>query len=217
MPQMRTLESHAANGVFVYAERSRDITKLSTALAVAQGQIDEPKKNRTGQYGDYADLAALRRAARAALALNGLAVIQTYHLSSSDMVLNTTLLHTSGEFISSQVPIKGNANPQQVMAYATYMRRMSYAAILGLSSDDDDDGESAADAAAGSDSKQLEERALRALRTADSDEQIRKVLRTVDQMEQAHSLLEGATARANKVANLRRSELAKAKKSEAAK
>lgn len=119
MPTMRNLESFHADGVFVYVERSKEIATLFSSLVKAMGEMEEPKKNRKGQYGEYTDLPALRRATRVPLASNGLAVIQTFHMNEGEMVLNTTLAHSSGEYLSSQTPIKTSQNPQQTMAYAT--------------------------------------------------------------------------------------------------
>ena len=129
MPTIRTLESNVAGGVFVYVERSKEIAKLFASLVKAQGEFEEVRKNRTGQYGEYADLASLRKATKAALANNGLAVFQTFHLVNDEMILNTTLAHSSGEYMSSQVPIKAASNPQQTTATVTYYRRMSYNAV----------------------------------------------------------------------------------------
>jgi hypothetical protein len=212
MPTMRTLEAHAQPGVFVYVERSKDIARLSAALVKAQGEMEEPRKNRKGQYGEYADLAALRKAARLPLANNGLSVTQTFHLADSDMVLNTTLMHQTGEWISSQVPIKASQNPQQTMAYATYMRRMAYSALLSLSSEDDDDGEGAADAAvaaANEDGLALVERARKSLRSAESAEAIEKVLKAVADYEARREMPPGSTNELRKVAEVRRAALSR--------
>lgn len=182
MNPVRQVDSAAPSGVFIYVERSKECGKLYSALGKALGDIEEPKKNRTGQYGEYADLAALRKATRGPLAANGLFVMQTFHIAGSELILNTTLGHSSGEYVSSQVPIKTSQNPQQTMGYATYMRRMAYSAILSLSAEDDDDGEAASDAAASAanDGQQAEVNAAsKALRQAESPERVSEVLEKV--------------------------------------
>lgn len=214
MPTIRTLESHVSNGVFVYVERSKEIAKLFSSLVKAMGEMEEPKKNRKGQYGEYADLSALRRATRTPLASNGLAVIQTFHLSEGEMVLNTTLAHTSGEYLSSQTPIKTSQNPQQTMAYATYMRRMAYSAILSLSSEDDDDGEGAADAAASAASEGRENlyaRADKSIKTAATPAAVDEILRRVEAKVQAGEMDARAVSDLRKVGETRKAILAKAK------
>lgn len=212
MPTIRTLESSVANGVFVYVERSKEIAKLFSALVTAMGQMEEPKKNRKGQYGEYADLSALRRATRGPLSQNGLAVIQTFHMGETDMVLNTTLAHASGEYLSSQTPIKTSQNPQQTMAYATYMRRMAYSAILSLSSEDDDDGEGAADAAASAASEGREAlyaRADKSIKTAATEAAVDDILRRVEAKVAAGEMDRSALADLRKVADARKGILAR--------
>lgn len=210
MPVVRTLESHVGTGVFLYVERSREIGKLFASLVKAMGEMEEPKKNRKGQYGEYADLASLRKATRLPLARNGLAVIQTFHMLNDEMVLNTTLAHTSGEYMSSQTPIKASQNPQQTMAYATYMRRMAYSAILSLSSEDDDDGEGAADAAASAATQGREvlyTRAEKSLKTAQTPEAIDAILSRVDAKVKAGEMDDRAGSDLRKVADSRKAAL----------
>ena len=210
MPTIRTLESNVAGGVFVYVERSKEIAKLFASLVKAQGEFEEVRKNRTGQYGQYADLASLRKATTSSLANNGLAVFQTFHLVNDEMILNTTLAHSSGEYMSTQVPIKAASNPQQTTATVTYYRRMSYSAMLCLASEEDDDGEGAADAAAsaaGASKKDLLERARKSLVVAESDAVIVKVLQAVEQYETDGTMPAGATDQMRKVAELRRAQL----------
>lgn len=212
MPEIRTIERAAHNSVFVYVERSKEIAKLFAALVAAMGQMEEPRKNRRGQYGEYADLAALRKATRAPLAHNGLAVIQTFHMNEGELVLNTTLAHTSGEYLSSQTPIKTSQNPQQTMAYATYMRRMAYSALLALSSEDDDDGQGAADAAVAAASQGREvlyQRAERSIKTADNVEAIDALLKRIDAKVRSGEMDDQAGVDLRKVADARRQALAK--------
>jgi hypothetical protein len=209
---MRTLESHVNTGVFIYVERSKDCAKLFAALVKAQGEMEEPKKNRKGQYGEYADLAALRKASRLPLSANGLAVFQTFHMGETDMVLNTTLAHSSGEYLSSQTPLKTSQNPQQTMAYATYMRRMAYSAILALSSEDDDDGQGAADAAVSAvsqDQEALFRRAEKAIQTAATPAAADEVLRRVEARVAAGEMGQSAVNDLRKVAEIRKAVLSK--------
>lgn len=168
MTTVRSLESHALPGVFLYVERSKEVGKLFTALGAANAKFEVPRKNRKGQYGEYADLVALKQATHAGLGANGLFVIQTFHQSGEELVLNTTLGHASGEYISSQVPIKQSVNPQHTTAYVSYMRRMAYAAILCLAADDDQDGEGASAAATSAESEGWDAQFRRALKAIQS-------------------------------------------------
>jgi hypothetical protein len=57
----------------------------------------------------------------------------------------TTLMHESGEFITSiaAMPCKDPSNPQAQGSAITYARRYAYGAILSLDIDDDDDANAA--------------------------------------------------------------------------
>ena len=210
MATVRTLESHAAPGVFLYVERSRECGKLFTALASAHAKFEIPRKNRRGQYGEYADLVALQQATKAGLAANQLFVCQTYHTAGEELILNTTLAHGSGEYISSQVPIKQSQNPQHTTAYATYMRRLAYSAILSLAADDDQDGESASDAATTAESESQEsllKRAMKSIQTADNIAALNTLMGKVRASISAGNLPANAEARLASALNARRIEL----------
>jgi hypothetical protein len=216
---IQPIESHAAKEVFLYVERSKDTGKLFSALAIASGQFEEPKKSRRGQYGNYADLASLRRATKTALAANNLALIQTYHLQGDEMVLNTTLCHASGEYISSQIPIKQSTNPQQTTSYATYMRRMAYASILSVAAEDEDDGEGASDAATSAEVEgweSLYRRALKSIQTAQTVAEIDAVMAKVTAMAADRRMQPDSPVRMQSAANQRKVELRKGGDGEAA-
>lgn len=210
MATVRPLESHAMPGVFLYVERSKDIGKLFTALSTAQGKFETVRKNRKGQYGEYADLVALQQATKAALAANQLLVTQTFHRDGEELILNTTLGHASGEYISSQVPIKQSVNPQHTTAYASYMRRLAYGSILSLAADDDQDGEGASTAAttaAVESQDALMRRAMKSIQTADTVAALEKILAKVRAAVTDGTLPSNAEARLTSAANQRRMEL----------
>ena len=132
--------------------QSETIGKLAEALAKAQGTIEpaqmdseNPAFKQNGRNTRYASLTAMWESARKALAENGLAVTQTTDVSESgEMVMLTTLMHTSGEWIGGVYPIRPTQNTPQGMGSAiTYARRYSLSALLGLTADDDDDGNAA--------------------------------------------------------------------------
>jgi hypothetical protein len=93
----------------------------------------------------YATLTSLWESARAALAKNGLAVTQATDFDGEGrLVLVTTLLHSSGEWIGSVYPVEpADRKPQTLGSALTYARRYAFGALVGLSSDDDDDGNAA--------------------------------------------------------------------------
>lgn len=129
--------------------QSESIGALAAALAKAQGAIKPAvfdKEVNTNTYKfKYATLATLWDTARDALAINGLAVTQTTDIDSGgNILLVTTLLHASGEWIGGVYPVRAKDNmPQTLGSAITYARRYALSAILGLVSDDDDDGNAA--------------------------------------------------------------------------
>ena len=128
--------------------RSIDLKELFSALAKAQGEMEVAGKKSTNPYfkAKYADLAEIVRASRPYLSKHGLSVMQQI-LPNSDggSVLHTILAHASGEWISSQMRIlPPKADVQTLGSYITFLRRYTYAALVGIvSSDEDDDAETA--------------------------------------------------------------------------
>jgi len=81
------------------------------------------------------------------LTSNGLAVTQIADIDSEGRaVLETVLMHTSGEWIKGRLPLLANKpDPQAQGSAITYARRYSLSAIIGLCTEDDDDAERAMD------------------------------------------------------------------------
>lgn len=126
--------------------QSETIGALAAALAKAQGSIKPAAMDRDNPFfkSRYATLTSLWEAARAALSANGLAVTQTTDMGDDGVVLITTLIHASGEWVGSAYPVRATDNkPQSLGSALTYARRYAFAALLGLVSDDDDDGNAA--------------------------------------------------------------------------
>lgn len=126
-------------------EKSEKIDKLAAALAKAQGSLMGAKKNCTNPFhkSKYADLASVIQAAAPALQENELSVVQLTEMHDGRPVLRTTLMHSSGQYISGVNPLympKGDM--QSLGAAMTYARRYAYSAMIGVVSDVDDDGES---------------------------------------------------------------------------
>lgn len=128
------------------ASRSEYINELACALAKAQAEMRIAGLTNQNPYfkSRYADLAEFIRASRPALTKNGLAVIQQI-LPNSDgqNILNTILCHSSGQYIESRMRIIPPKNDIQTLgSYITYLKRYSYASLIGaVSSSEDDDGE----------------------------------------------------------------------------
>jgi hypothetical protein len=135
-------------------EFSATIGALAAALAKAQGEIQDAKKDcvntffkkADGKGTPYSSLSAIRAAVTPAFAKHGLAVAQPFEPHGLDAVCIVTLLmHTSGEWIKSRLVVPLSKKDAQGMGSAiTYGRRYALAAIANVASDDDDDGNEAA-------------------------------------------------------------------------
>lgn len=121
--------------------QSEKIDELAAALAKAQGEITFAAKESLNPHfkSKYADLANVWEACRGPLSRNELSVVQTTELIDSQLLLVTTLMHKSGQWIRSYYPIiTQRQDPQAYGAAMTYSRRYSLAAIVGIAQDDND-------------------------------------------------------------------------------
>ena len=130
--------------------QSEQINELAAALSKMQGQVGPVYKNKTAKIFSkrtntsfsysYADLAGIWDTIRKPLSDAGLSICQTF----SDNMIVTILMHSSGQWIKSLLPINGmSLPPQELGSEITYMRRYGLTSILGISADDDDDGATA--------------------------------------------------------------------------
>jgi hypothetical protein len=121
--------------------QSDSIAALAAALSKAQADITGALKDSSNPFfkSKYADLASCWDACRKQLSANGLAVIQTTDIIADNLVLITTLAHSSGEWVKSITPIlMKDHSPQAQGSGITYARRYALAAIVGLAQIDDD-------------------------------------------------------------------------------
>lgn len=127
--------------------RSPEIHELATALAKAQGAIEDAEKDRTNPHfkSRYADLASVRDAIRSPLSSNGLSFVQLARGEGGHVEVETILMHSSGQFISEVLAMPvGQNTPQGFGSALTYARRYSLMAIVGVAAaEDDDDGDAA--------------------------------------------------------------------------
>src|SRR5690348_7758195 len=101
--------------------QSENVNELAAALAKAQSQITGAVKDSKNPFykSSYADLAACWDACRKQLTENGLSVAQTTEVqpvANQDgyiVVVRTMLLHSSGQWISGQLPVKAKDDGPQ--------------------------------------------------------------------------------------------------------
>ncbi len=137
-------------------KQSESIVKLTEALIKVQAKMEFAKKDsenpffsKQGKPAKYADLASVLEVARELLSANGLAVVQPVEMEGDFYYVETTLLHISGEFISSKIkiaPMKQvkdvgwvpSLDPQSIGTAISYARRYALMALLCIAAEDDD-------------------------------------------------------------------------------
>ena len=126
--------------------RSDSIANLAKALALAQPHIANPALDAVNPHfrSRYATLAAHISAVRAPLAAQGISVVQSTRIDvPGAVVVVTSLIHSSGEWISSEIALPCGATPQTYGSALTYARRYALAALVGIVGDEDDDANAA--------------------------------------------------------------------------
>jgi len=121
--------------------QSEKIEMLAAALCKTQGSIKPAIKDSKNPFfkSSYADLTSVWDACRGALHENGLAVFQGCESREGVDYLTTTLMHTSGQWIKSELHLMLTKQDAQGMGSAiTYARRYSLAAAIGIIQEDDD-------------------------------------------------------------------------------
>jgi hypothetical protein len=129
---------------------SDNLNELATALAKAQGEFTPASMTATNPFlkNKYADLGAVISAAKASCAKNGLSVTQPASTDGDAVTVTTLLMHSSGQWISSEMTLplgkeSGRSIAQAAGSIITYLRRYSLSAMLGIYADEDTDGNEA--------------------------------------------------------------------------
>lgn len=134
--------------------RSSDsVAAIATALAKAQTELSNPEKSMVGMIhhnnrGDnpqafrYASLASGLEIVRKTLGGQQIAVAQTTDIDRANGLVNltTTLMHASGEWISSDWPVcqlSDTSAPRRMGAALTYARRYALFTLVGIAGEDD--------------------------------------------------------------------------------
>ena len=122
-------------------EKSETIKELAIALAKAQSKVKGAIKDSSNPFfkSKYADLQSVWDAIREPFTSNGLSITQLTGEASDGVLIETVLLHASGEWISSRLVMKPVKNdPQGIGSAITYGRRYGLQAIAGVCPEDDD-------------------------------------------------------------------------------
>jgi hypothetical protein len=131
---------------------SENIAAIATALAKAQTELSNPEKAMIGtvyntrsdspQSFRYASLSSGLDIVRKVLGGQQIAIAQTTDIdrASGTVNLTTLLLHTSGEWISSDWPVcqlSETSAPRRMGAALTYARRYALFSMVGIAGEDD--------------------------------------------------------------------------------
>tara|TARA_R110000744_G_scaffold146669_2_gene259522 strand:- start:2212 stop:2763 length:552 start_codon:yes stop_codon:yes gene_type:complete len=121
--------------------KSESIIELSKALNKFQAECSGAKKSANNPFfkSKYANLEEVITCAKEPLMTNGLSVSQFPTASEGKCGVETILMHTSGEWISSVLLLAcTKQDPQAYGSAITYARRYAYQSVLGIPSEDDD-------------------------------------------------------------------------------
>ena len=126
-----------------WSDRSEQIDLVSKALVACQtdlSDITKSKKANVDKYSyTYADLRDALATIRPVFASKGLAVTQTAAAEEHDIVVWTTILHESGQYLTTHpVRFPVGKTIQQSGSAITYARRYALMAVCGLATEDDD-------------------------------------------------------------------------------
>jgi hypothetical protein len=121
--------------------KSDQVNELFKALSAAQSEMVGAIKDSNNPFfkSKYADLAACLDAIRAPFAKNGLCVTQCVEVVGEKIYITSVLGHSSGQWITSTIPVLAQKQDPQGMGSAiSYARRYALSAISGLAQIDDD-------------------------------------------------------------------------------
>jgi hypothetical protein len=122
--------------------RSDTVGELAKALVQAQADFGPLVKGSKNEFfrSKYSDLSAVMDVIRGPLHEHGLCFVQTNEPDEPGFItLETTLIHTSGEWVAGRIRMPlVKSDPQGYGSAMTYARRYALQAILGLAAEDDD-------------------------------------------------------------------------------
>src|SRR5260370_40909874 len=142
------------NRRLVMHRSSESVVAIATALAKAQTELSNPEKSLIGtvynnrsdspQSFRYASLSSGLDIVRKTLGGQQIAIVQTTDIDRVNGMVNltTTLMHTSGEWISSDWPVcqlSETSAPRRMGAALTYARRYALFTLVGIAGEDDFD------------------------------------------------------------------------------
>lgn len=123
--------------------KSDQINEIAKALSTLQGEIKDAHKDKAGYNYKYADLSQVLEIVRPLLSKHGLAITQLCGSADEKVSVETMLMHTSGQWISSTIEMvaekgKGRTMAQDVGSVISYARRYALTSLVGMTQTDND-------------------------------------------------------------------------------
>lgn len=125
---------------------SESIAQIAKALSVAQGKMRNPPcdklvkvqhKNGGSHQYKYATLPSVFDVARSALSEVGISHTTSQFDDGKGITITTRLMHESGEWIESSMPLPYQNDPKLMAGSLTYYRRYLFNGLVGIAGDDD--------------------------------------------------------------------------------
>ena len=122
-------------------EKSESIKEIAVALSKFQGESLNPRNTAQNPSfnSKYAPLCEVINTTRQGLSKYGLSIVQAPYTEGENIIVETFLLHTSGEWIKlPPLSLKMEKRTAQGAGSAiTYARRYALSALLNISSEED--------------------------------------------------------------------------------
>lgn len=124
-------------------KRSEQFSNISNALMKFQKEVKPIPKSADNPFfhSKYADLSTIMELIKIPLDNSGLLVIQSLSTEANIVTVLTTVIHTTGEWVETEVKLPSKElTPQGFGSAITYGRRYGLSALLFLATEEDDDG-----------------------------------------------------------------------------
>lgn len=123
-------------------QQSPTVGAIAAALSKAQSAMRAAHKDAKNPFfkSSYATLGAVIDAIRDPFAANGLSYSQPLDIGADgSIIVETILLHSSGEWLSGKVTAKPTkSDPQGIGSLISYLRRYLLQSMVGIAAADDD-------------------------------------------------------------------------------
>lgn len=123
---------------------SESVDKILPAIFKVKSKLESISKDAANPFfnSSYADLNTHLEAVEPLLAANDMILLQPVCMGENHDYVESLILHSSGQWISSQMRLVNTPDMQKAGSAVTYARRYTLGALLSIKTEDDD-GEAA--------------------------------------------------------------------------